>query len=134
MRPWLQVPEFCLCWCHLHLRPDAAHPRWHLAHASYGTPVHTAHLWTCSQLVPEVVLSQLCGCQTHRAWLFSRPWHVSPQNMIPDLLKAEMAFLNRLDAIAAGDDDDDEEEDGDDEDDEDDDEGLPIGLDGKVDG
>jgi hypothetical protein len=54
------------------------------------------------------------------------------QNLVPDLLKAEIAMLKSLDDDAA--DEEDEEEEEDDEDDEDDDEGIPIGLDGGVDG
>lgn len=57
---------------------------------------------------------------------------VQVTSIIPDLLKAEVAFLMRLDAIADG--DESEEEGEEDEEEEDDDEGLPIGLDGKVEG
>lgn len=60
------------------------------------------------------------------------PRPVPCQSIIPDLLKAEVAFLMRLDAIADG--DEGEEEGEEDEEEEDDDEGLPIGLDGKVEG
>jgi hypothetical protein len=59
---------------------------------------------------------------------------IGPQKLVPDLLKAEIVCLKRLDEIGDGEEGDGEEdeEDGEDEDEdeEEDDTGLPIGLDG----